>query len=63
MRLMLFTLLLLLFGRSMAPSKLQKQDLAAITELRVRLEKLNEFEAEMHREEIKRANAKKANTK
>ena len=59
MRLMLFTLLLLLLGRSLAPNKADSQDQAAIIELRARLQKLNEFEAEMHQEEVKRANAKK----
>jgi len=60
---MFFTLLLLLFGRALAPAEVDKKDQAAITELRAQLQQLNEFEAEMHREEIKRANAKKANTK
>ena len=63
MRLMLFTLLLMLFGRSLAPNKVDAQDQAAITALHARLEELTEFEAEMHAQEIKRANDKKAITK
>ena len=63
MRLMLFTLLLMLLGRSLAPNKVDAQDQVAITALHARLKELNEFEAEMHAEEVKRANEKKAITK
>lgn len=63
MRLMLFTLLLMLLGRSFAPNKVDEQDQAAITALHARLKQLTEFEAEMRAEEIKRANEKKAITK
>ena len=63
MRLMLFTLVLMLLGRSLAPNKADTQDQAAISALHARLKELNEFEVEMHAEEIKRANDKKTITK